>query len=207
MEIIARKESRKKKRKERSREQKRERRRGGGERGRRKKIYDAISLVTIARPGELMISTQLRINSREIVTRFNCCQKCVSIWTWVFARLGQIASTLIRSTGWNSYRTKLVTLFPIPDNFPDNWEERGETSQSNSHFLNRDLLKLNLRNYRRYHRRRLERSSENEEAIERLSKAKQSISLERGRKREREGGEKKLASVSATLCLRSVSAD
>lgn len=58
MEIIARKESRKKKRKERSREQKRERRRGGGERGRRKKIYDAISLVTIARPGELMISTR-----------------------------------------------------------------------------------------------------------------------------------------------------
>lgn len=57
MEIIARKESRKKKRKERSREQKRERR-GGGERGRRKKIYDAISLVTIARPGELMISTR-----------------------------------------------------------------------------------------------------------------------------------------------------
>lgn len=58
MEIIARKESRKKKRKERSREQKRERRRRGGERGRRKKIYDAISLVTIARPGELMISTR-----------------------------------------------------------------------------------------------------------------------------------------------------
>lgn len=58
MEIIARKESRKKKRKERSREQKRERRRGGGERGRRKKIYDAISLVTIARPRELMISTR-----------------------------------------------------------------------------------------------------------------------------------------------------
>lgn len=58
MEIIARKESRKKKRKERSREQKRERRRGGGERGRRKKIYNAISLVTIARPGELMISTR-----------------------------------------------------------------------------------------------------------------------------------------------------
>lgn len=58
MEIIARKESRKKKRKERSWEQKRERRRGGGERGRRKKIYDAISLVTIARPGELMISTR-----------------------------------------------------------------------------------------------------------------------------------------------------
>lgn len=59
MEIIARKESWKKKRKERSREQKRERRRrGGGERGRRKKIYDAISLVTIARPGELMISTR-----------------------------------------------------------------------------------------------------------------------------------------------------
>lgn len=58
MEIIARKESRKKKRKERSREQKRERRRGGGKRGRRKKIYDAISLVTIARPGELMISTR-----------------------------------------------------------------------------------------------------------------------------------------------------
>lgn len=58
MEIIARKESRKKKRKERSREQKRERRRGGGERGRRKKIYEAISLVTIARPGELMISTR-----------------------------------------------------------------------------------------------------------------------------------------------------
>lgn len=57
MEIIARKESRKKKRKERSREQKRERR-GGGERGRRKKIYDAISLVTIARPGELTISTR-----------------------------------------------------------------------------------------------------------------------------------------------------
>lgn len=58
MEIIARKESRKKKRKERSREQKRERRRRGGEKGRRKKIYDAISLVTIARPGELMISTR-----------------------------------------------------------------------------------------------------------------------------------------------------
>lgn len=58
MEIIARKESRKKKRKERSREQKRERRRRGGERERRKKIYDAISLVTIARPGELMISTR-----------------------------------------------------------------------------------------------------------------------------------------------------
>lgn len=58
MEIIARKESRKKKRKERSREQKRERRRRGGERGRRKKIYDAISLVTIARPRELMISTR-----------------------------------------------------------------------------------------------------------------------------------------------------
>ena len=38
-----------------------------------------ISLVVIAGPAILMIFTQaaIRINSREIVARFNCCQKCV----------------------------------------------------------------------------------------------------------------------------------
>lgn len=37
-----------------------------------------ISLVVIAGPAILMIFTQaaIRINSREIVARFNCCQKC-----------------------------------------------------------------------------------------------------------------------------------
>lgn len=59
--------------------------------------------------------------------------------------------------------------------------------QSNSHFLNRDLLKLNLR----YHHHRF---GENEEAIE----SKESISRDRERKEEEE---KTLTSISGTLCL------
>lgn len=90
-----------------------------------------------------MIFTQaaIRINSREIVARFNC---RLNVW-FAQLRIAERLSNVNSFRGLNlNYRAKLVvTAIASLDNFPDNREERKLCKVIPAFERPRDLLKLN----------------------------------------------------------------